>query len=340
MTNWKSIQPLSRPGHRMRRRELLFLLAGATTTPGALRAQQKRAPLIGFLSDNLPDPASPGVVAFRQGLSESGYVDGQNVAIEYRWSEGRVDRLPALAADFVDRGVDLILAVGEAAFAAKNATSTIPIIFSFGGDPVAAGLVASFARPGGNLTGTAIMMAELTPKRLQLLSELVPQANVFALLVNPNSPGTEPIIRGLQDTVRAKGLQLHILKAGSESEIDTAFANLTQQHVDALVVSNDPFFWSLRDRFVALADSHAVPACYFSREFAAAGGLISYGPNLVAVYRRLGFYAGKILNGAKPADLPVEQPTTLELVINLKTAKTLGLTVPPSILVRADEVIE
>ena len=237
-------------------------------------------------------------------------------------------------------GVDLILAVGEAAFAAKNATSTIPIIFSFAGDPVAARLVTSFARPGGNLTGTAIMMAELTPKRLQVLSELVPQANIFALLVNPNSPGTEPIIRGLQDAVRVKGLQLYILKAGSESEIDTAFANLAQQHVDALVVSNDPFFWSLRDRFVALADSHAVPACYFSREFAAAGGLISYGPNLAAIYRRLGLYGGKILNGAKPADLPVEQPTKFQLIINLRTAKAIGLSVPQLLLAQSDEVIE
>jgi putative ABC transport system substrate-binding protein len=215
----------------------------------------------------------------------------------------------------------------------------VPVV-NFAGDPVAAGLVASFARPGGNLTGAAIMMAELTPKRLQLLSELVPQANVFALLVNPNSPGTEPIIRGVQDAVRAKGLRLHILKTGSESEIDTAFASLAQQHINALVLGNDPFFWSLRDRFVALANSHTVPACYFSREFAAAGGLISYGPNLAAVFRRLGFYAGKILNGAKPADLPVEQPTTFELVINLKTAKSLGLTIPQTILARADEVIE
>jgi putative tryptophan/tyrosine transport system substrate-binding protein len=323
----------------MRRRELLLLVGAAMTAARSLRAQQKAMPVIGFLSTNLADPAA-ALVAFRQGLSETGYVEGQNVAIEYRWSEGRVDRLPALAADLVDRGVDVILAVGEAAFAAKNATLTIPIIFSFAGDPVAAGLVASFARPGGNLTGAAIMMAELTPKRLQLLSELVPHASVFALMVNPNSPGTEPMTREMQEAARTKGVQLHVLKAGTESEIDAAFVTLVQLHVDALVASNDPFFWSLRDRFVTLADRYAVPASYFSREFAAAGGLISYGPNIAVVYRRLGLYAGKILNGAKPADLPVEQPTTLELVINLKTAKTLGITIPPAILARADEVIE
>jgi putative ABC transport system substrate-binding protein len=200
-----------------------------------VRAQQKAMPVIGTLSNNLPDL----VVAFRQGLSEIGYVQGQNVAIERRWAEGRVDRLPALAADLVGRRVDLSLAIGDAVFAAKNATSTIPIIFSFAGDPVAAGLVASFARPGGNLTGAAIMMAELTPKRLELLSELVPQARVYALMVNPNHPGTEPTIRGVQEAARVKGVQLHVLKAGTESEIDAAFASLVELHVDALVVSND-----------------------------------------------------------------------------------------------------
>jgi putative ABC transport system substrate-binding protein len=324
----------------MNRRDLLMMLAG--TGVGALpaRAQQKPMPVIGYLTYNLPDPASPAVVALSQGLSEIGYVEGQNVAIERRWAEGRVDRLPALAADLVSRRVDLIVAIAEAAFAAKNATSTIPIVFTLGDDPVKVGLVPSFARPGGNLTGIAIMMAELIPKRLELLSELVPRASVFALIVNPNSPSAETQVRDVQEAARAKGVQLHFLNAGTETEIDAAFATLVKLHVDALVVGNDPFFWSLRDRFVMLADRHAVPASYFSREFGASGGLISYGPNVAAVYRRLGVYAGKILNGAKPADLPVEQPTTFELVVNLKTAQALGLVVPPSILARADEVIE
>jgi putative ABC transport system substrate-binding protein len=325
----------------MHRRRFIALLGGAMVLPCVAAGQQKAMPVIGFLSNNLPDLASPGVVAFRQGLSEIGYVEGQNVAIERRWAQGQVDRLPALVADLVGRRVDLILTIGEeAAFAAKNATSTIPIIFSFAGDPVAAGLVASFARPGGNLTGVSPMMAELIPKRLELLSELVPQARVFALMANPNNPGTEPTIQGAQVAARAMGVKLRVLKAGTESEIDAAFASLVELHVDALVISNDPFFWSLRDRFVTLADRHAVPASYFSREFAAAGGLISYGPSLTGLYRLLGTYAGKILDGAKPADLPVQQPTTFELIVNLKTAKALGVIVPPLILARADEVIE
>jgi putative tryptophan/tyrosine transport system substrate-binding protein len=299
----------------MRRRELLLLLGSAMMTARTLRAQQKAMPVIGFLSNNLPDPTSPAVVAVRQGLSETGFVERQNVAIEYRWSEGRVDRLPALAADLVGRSVDLILTVGDAVFAAKNATPTIPIVFASGGDPVREGLVASFARPGGNVTGASIMMTELTPKRLEQLSELVPQAGVFALMVNPNNPIAETQIRDVQEAARAQRVRLHVLKAGTESEIDAAFAGLVQLHVDALVVGNDPFFWSLRDRFVTLADRHAVPASYFSREFAAAGGLISYGANIHDVYRLIGIYAGRILKGDKPADLPVQQPTTFELVM-------------------------
>ena len=325
----------------MRRRDFILLLAGAMTAPRALRAQQRAMPVIGSLYNNYAASVAGVLAGFRQGLSETGYIDGQNVAIEYRFSEGRNDRLPGLAADLVGRRVDVILAAGDpAVLAAKNATSAIPIVFSFAGDPVEQGLVVSFARPGGNLTGMAIMFAELIPKRFELLTELVPLARVFALIVNPNSPGTEPMMRKMQEAARAKGVQLRVLKAGTESEIDGAFTTLVEEHVDALVVSNDTFFFSARDQLVVLAERHAVPTSYFSREFAAVGGLISYGPNVHEVYRNLGVYAGKILDGAKPADLPVEQPTRFELVVNLRTAAALGLTVPPSILARADEVIE
>jgi len=323
----------------MRRRELLLLLGGALTTARALRAQQKAMPVIGYLASSSP---GPNVAAFREGLGETGYVEGRNVAIEYRWAEGSYDRLPALAADLVGRKVDLIVASGgpTSALAAKSATSTIPIVFTAVGDPVRAGLVASLARPGGNVTGFSILFAELTPKRLELLSELVPRAKVIALLVNPSSPEAESMIRDVQEAARTKGVQLPILKAGTDSEIDAAFASLVQLDVDALVVGDDPFFGSRPERLVALASRHAVPAIYWRREFAADGGLISYGPSLTASYRQAGIYTGRILRGAKPADLPVQQPTTFELVVNLQAAKALGLTIPPSILARADEVIE
>jgi ABC-type uncharacterized transport system substrate-binding protein len=327
----------------MNRRHLISLLGGAlTASPFAARAQQKAMPVIGYLSTGSPGPAAPTVAEFRQGLSEIGYVEGQNVAIEYRWAEGHYDRLPALAADLVSRKVDVIVSTGGAptALAAKSATSTIPIVFRIGADAVELGLVASFARPGGNLTGVSLLADELVAKRLELLSELVPRAGVIALLVNPSNASAERNIRGAQDAARAKGVRLHILKANTESEIDTAFASLVEMHAVALVIGADPFLSSRREQLVALAARHAVPAIYAWREFVVPGGLISYGPNLTAAFRLVGIYAGKILKGAKPADLPVEQPTTFELVINLKTAKALGLTVPLSLLQRADEVIE
>ena len=326
----------------MRRRELLLLLAGAMAAARPLRAQQKAMPVIGFLGNTSLDPNSPFMAAFRQGLSETGYVEGQNVAIQYRWAEDRYDRLPALAADLVAHKVDVIVTSGgvTSALAAKNATSTIPIVFEIGVDPVERGLVANFARPGGNLTGVTILTAELNPKRFELLSELVPQAGVIALLVNPNNASAERVIRDVQEAARAKGVQLDILKAGAEDEFETAFASLVQRQAGALLIGNDPFFFSRRDQLVALAARHAVPAMYEWREFAAAGGLISYGTSLAGMNRRAGAYVGRILAGARPADLPVQQPTNFELVINLKTAKALGLTVPQSILARADEVIE
>ena len=325
----------------MKRRELMLLLGGAMTVAGAVRAQQKAMPVIGYLGGATPGTNASFVAAFRQGLSETGYIEGQNLAIEYRWAEGRYDRLPALAADLVGSKVDVIAANDiPSARAAKSATPSIPIIFVIGGDPVAAGLVTGLARTGGNLTGFSFISTELMPKRLELLSELVPQARVIALLVNPNSPNTEPMMRDVEEAARARGLQLPILKAGAEHEIDAAFASLVELQAGALVVGTDAFFFSTRDQLVALASRYAVPVIYDTREFAAAGGLISYGTSLTGTYRQAGIYAGRTLKGEKLADLPVQQPTTFELVVNLKTAKALGLTVPPSILARADEVIE
>jgi putative tryptophan/tyrosine transport system substrate-binding protein len=324
----------------MRRREFSTLLGGtvmaSTIWPSPLRAQQKVTPVIGYLGTaTLPLTEA----ALRQGLSETGYVEGQNLTIEYRWAEGRLDRLPALAADLVGRKVDVIVAsTPPPAHAAKDATSTIPIVFFTGRDPVGDGLVASLARPGGNLTGVSFLAAELNPKRFELLSDLVPQARVIALLVNPNFPTTESVIREVLDAARPNGVQLHILKASTESEIEAAFAALIQRQAGALFVNSDPFFFQRREQLSALAARHAVPAIYDLREYATAGG--SYGPSVTAAFRQLGIYAGKILKGAKPADLPVVQPTTFELVINMKTSKVLGLTVPQSILSRADEVIE
>jgi putative tryptophan/tyrosine transport system substrate-binding protein len=322
----------------MRRRELMLVLGGALTAAHALRAQQRAMPVIGYLGASSPGPIAANLAAFRQGLSEAGYVEGQNVAIEYRWAEGHYDRLPSLAADLVGHKIDVIATSGTPSIlAAKSATSTIPIVFA-SGDPVERGLVASLARPGGNLTGVSSLA--IGPKRLELLSELVPRASVVALLVNPNNESAERVIKDVQEAAGAKGVQLQILKASTEGEIDAAFATLVQLRAGALVVAGDPFFNSRREQLVALASRYPVPAIYDWREYAASGGLISYGPSLTGIFRQLGTTVGKILKGAKPADLPVEQPTKFELVVNLKTAKALGLIVPPGILARADEVIE
>ena len=321
----------------------MALLGGvAAAMPLPMRAQQKAMPVIGFLHFASPDPFAMQAEAFSRGLSKAGYIEGKNVAIEYRWAHGHYDRLPSLVADLVARKVDLIAAIGgtPAARAAKVATSTIPIVFIGGDDPVAAGLVASLSRPGGNLTGVSLLNGELHPKRLELLAELVPRAKVVTLLVNPKLPDSERQTQAVQAAAGAMGLQLFVLKASTDSEIDTAFANLAQLNADALVVASDPFFSSRQQQLVELASRYAIPAIYQWREFAAAGGLISYGTNLTAVLQLVGSYAAEILSGKNPADLPMQQPTTFELVINLKTAKSLGLTVPQSLLQRADEVIE
>jgi putative ABC transport system substrate-binding protein len=325
----------------VKRRELMLLVGSALIVGRPLRAQQKAMPVIGFLGSPTPGSATALVAAFLHGLEEMGYIEGQNVAIEYRWAEGRFEQLPALAADLVGRKVDVIAADAvPSARAAKDATPTIPVVFISGSDPVERGFVASFARPGGNLTGVAMMVAELTPKRFELLSEMVPQASVIALLVNPNNVQTDGVIKGVREAARAKAVQLQILKASTEGEIDAAFGTLMQLQADALVVGPDVFLHSRREQLVALAARYTVPAIYEMSESVAAGGLISYGARLTSVFRQFGSYAGKILKGANPGDLPVQQPTKFELVINLKTAKALGLTVPPSILARADEVIE
>jgi putative ABC transport system substrate-binding protein len=309
--------------------------------PLAARAQQTPMPVIGYLSSNSPVSTIPreSLAAFQRGLGEDGYVEGQNVAIEYRWAAGRYELLPALAADLVGRKVDLIFAGGPpAARVAKNATSIIPIVFTSGTDPVADGLVVSLARPGGNVTGVAFLSGDLTVKRLALLSDLVPRARAIALLANPNS-GTS-WLGDVQKAAEAKGMQLHVLKAATESEIDAAFAAIVELHADALVVGDDPFFVTQDKYIVALATRHALPAAYQSREFAAAGGLVSYGASIQSAYHQAGLYAGRILKGAKPADLPIFQPTQFELVINLTTAKTLGIEVLASLLAQADELIE
>jgi putative ABC transport system substrate-binding protein len=323
----------------VKRRDFITLVGGAAGWPLAARAQQSM-PVIGFLSSASPDLFAIRLRAFRQGLKEAGYAEGQNVAVEFRWAEN--DRLPALAADLVHRQVVVIVAAGiPSALAAKAATTTIPIVFEVSADPVEVGLVASLARPGGNLTGVTNLNAELGAKRLDLLHELVPTATVIALLVNPTNPtGVESFLRGLQPTARALGLQLHILHASTEYDFDKVFTTLVQLRAGGLVIMPDIFFNARREQLAALAVHHAVPAIYQYREFAAAGGLMSYGTSDTEFYGLFGTYAGRILKGEKPADLPVQQVTKVELFINLKTARMLGLTIPFALLGRADGVIE
>ena len=302
----------------MRRRKFITLLGGAAVAwPLAARAQRRTTPVVGYLSGGAPDgPFASFLAAFRQGLGEIGYVEGQNVAFEYRWAEGHYDQLPALAAELVGRKVDLIAASGGdlAARAAKDATSTIPIVFTSGDDPAETGLVASLAHPGGNLTGFSLLVVELHAKRLELVSELVPNAKVIALLVNPNSPQTERVVRAMQEAARVKGVKLEVVKAATESEIDTALASLSRLGAGALVQQADPFFLKRRDQFALLTARHAIPAIYESRPFAEAGGLMSYGASFPEMYRQIGVYAGRILKGEKPADLPVMRPTKFDLV--------------------------
>jgi putative ABC transport system substrate-binding protein len=328
---------------QLRRREFITLLGGVASWPLAARAQQLGIPVIGFLGSSSPDRFAKPLSAFRQGLSETGYVEGRNVTIEYRWADGQNDRLPALAADLVRRQVNVIAAPGStpAALAAKAATATIPIIFQVGTDPIAAGLVASLARPAGNVTGVTNINTELVPKRLELLRELIPTANIIALLVNPTSPFiTESISKDLQSATRALGLQLHILNASTEHDFDTVFATFTKLRADVLVIAPDAMFISQSEQLGALTLRHAVPAVTQFREFAAAGGLMSYGGSFTEPTRLVGVYTGRVLKGEKPADLPVMQATKVELVINLKTAKALGINVPNTLIGRADEMIE
>jgi putative tryptophan/tyrosine transport system substrate-binding protein len=326
----------------MRRRGLFAVVGGAVAWPLAVLAQQPAMPVVGFLGTTTPDDFADRVAAFRGGLMDFGYVEGQNVVIEYRWPEGNYDRLATLAADLVRRQVAVIAAVGgePSAFAAKAATATIPIVFSIGRDPVRLGLVANLNRPGGNITGVNFLQSELGAKRLGLLHELLPKASAIGMLVNPTFADAETHARDLKEAALPLGLQIHVVKARTTDDIDTAFATLVQQKVDALMLANDAFFHGQRRQLTALAARYAMPAVYFWRDFAVDGGLMSYSPSLAQAYRQVGIYTGRILKGAKPADLPVIQPTKFEFVINLKTAKTLGLTFPPGLLAIADEVIE
>ena len=327
----------------MRRREFITLLGGAAVAwPLAARAQNPAMPVIGFLSNASPDLYAIRLRSFRQTLKEAGYVEGQNVAIEYRWAEGQNNRLPALAAELVDRHVDVIAAAGgtPSAVAAKAATASIPIVFAVAVDPVKIGLVASLNRPGGNLTGITNLNAEVGPKRLELLRELIPTATSVALLVNPTSPVAEPFSRAMQAAARTLGLQLHVLQASTEQDFDKVFADMVRLRAGALVISPDVYFNTRSKQLATLSLRHALPAIYQYHEFAAAGGLMSYGSDETEYYRLIGIYTGRILKGEKPADLPVVQSTKVEMILNLKTAKALGITVPVPLSGRADEVIE
>ena len=329
----------------MRRRDFITLIGGAAATafPFAVRAQQPAMPVIGFLGSTSTNTYTIRLRGFHQGLKEAGYVEGQNVAIEYRWAEGQYERLPALATELVQRQVAVIAAAGgtPSALAAKTATSTIPIVFDTATDPIKLGLVASLNRPGGNLTGVTNQNVEVGPKRLAILRELIPTATTIAVLVNPASPDlTEQFLNGLQPAAPALGMQLHIVQASAERDFDSAFATMVELRADALVMAPDLLFNSKLEQLATRALRYALPAVYQYREFVAAGGLVSYGANESEYYRMVGIQVGKILNGAKPAELPVQQSTKIELIINLNTAKALGLTVPQSLLARADEVIE
>jgi len=324
----------------VRRREFITGLGATAGWPLAARAQQPTLPVIGFLNSASPGGYATNVAAFRQGLKEAGYVQDQNVAVEYRWADGQYDRLRAMAAELVRRQVAVIVCNTPAVLAVKAATATIPIVFTTASDPVQIGLVASLSRPGGNLTGATQFGVEVTPKQLELAHGLVPTATVIAVLVNPTNPNAETVSRGLQAAARILGVQLHVLHASAEREFDTVFASLGQLRAGALVIGPDPLFIARSEQLAALALRHAVPAISSIREFVAAGGLMSYGGGNPDMYRIAGVYAGRILRGEKPSDLPVQQSTKIELLINMKTAKALGLTVPQSILLSADEVIE
>jgi len=327
----------------VRRREFITLLGGAGAAwPLAARAQQSALPVIGFLSSSLAEPYVPMVAAFRQGLQEVGYFEGQNVAIEFRWAENDWSRLPTLVADLINRHAAAIVTSGgyTPTQAAKQATTNIPIVFVGAGDPVAAGLVASINRPGGNITGINFFTVELEMKRLELLREIVPKAKMIAVLVNPDSPVVQPALNELERAIRAGRQQPLVAKAITTADIETAFATFFRERADALHIISDPQFTSRRDQVVALAARHAIPTTYSLREFPAVGGLISYGASITDAYRQAGLYIGRILKGTKPTELPVMQPTKFELVINLNTAKALGLEIPPKVLAIADEVIE
>ena len=326
----------------MKRREFIAALGAAATWPFAARAQQPAMPVIGFIGSGVPDDQANLVDATRHGLKEAGFVDGQNVTIEFRWAEGRYDRLPALAAELVNRQVAVIIAAGgsDPGRAARAATSTIPIVFITAADPVRTGLVASLNRPEANVTGISMIGTVLEAKRLELLHELVPQASTIGALINPNYPAAKQQAQEVQEAAARLGLQLVLRNASTEAEIDAAFADFVQQKVGALLLGNDPFFGSQREKLAALAIRNRLPAISFRREFAEAGGLLSYGALFADGYREAGVYTGKILKGARPADLPVMQPTKFELVVNLKTAKAIGLAVSESFLLRADEIME